>query len=97
MAFVKGGGKGIAVWGVRGVGGGGGIDGVDCSLPAGGRVSHGAKVEGGRRCVLGQVIGYPVGVLLLKLGHDDNLVAGLGGDGRGSDLIAVADEGHDVC
>ena len=46
MAFVKGGRKDITAWRVRG--GGGGVDGVDCSLPAGGRVSRGGKVEGGK-------------------------------------------------
>lgn len=93
MAFVEEGGEGVAVWGV----GGGGVDDVDCSLPAGRRVSREVKVaRGGGRCILGQVLSYPVGVLLLKLGHDDDLVAGYGRDGRGSDLSAMADEGHDV-
>lgn len=54
-------------------------------------------MKGGERCILGQVLSYPVGVLLLKLGHDDDLVVGLGGDGRRLDLGAIADEGHEVC
>ncbi len=53
MAFVEGGGESFAVRGV----GGGGVDGVNCALPAGRRVSRGVRVERGlRRIYLGK---YP--------------------------------------
>ena len=80
-AFVHGGREGGG-----GVVAGGGINGVDCCLPAVveslAKAMHGMEVW---LCVLGQLLCYPVRIFLLRLGHDDDLVAGL--DAKGWDVL----------
>lgn len=49
VAFVQGCGEVFAVRGVQGVRGGGRVDGIDCSLPAGRKVSRGEEMGRGAK------------------------------------------------